>query len=781
MTSRPRPTTHSRTWDDRERRTMLLNIGFGLTIVAALLLLLIAWGVSWYNDHLSAAGTVNGQTITKDAWSKQVAINEFRADYQQRRIRTLLAAGQISAADAESRNAFLDQRLQQVDSLSLEQLVDGTIQAELAPSQGVTVTPADIDAALTEEATTPELRHAWMIAVEPELADGASEPTDEAIAAARAKADKALADLKAGKDWETVAKAVSTDASKDQAGDLGFIDENAALDAAFLAGLMAAAKDAPTEVVEGADGIFRIGRVTEIVAPVVDTTLAGQIADAGIGIDDFRAALGRDVTRTKLERRDPRRAPGPGPAARGVRDLHAGRFQRDGPDRDPGPPHPLLAQRRRRGRTAPVPDDDPAWAKAEAEAKATWEKLKTDPSQFDSIARAESDEDSAVTTGGKLPYFSTDDQLDQDFAAAIFKPGLQPGQLLDPVKTEFGWHVIQVMHDPTDVEWADKLTADIDAGTLTFADAARDNSDNAEAAEGGDIGWIGKGQLDEAQEAAIFAAPDRQGQRAARRPGRGHLPVPRGQGGDPRAGRRAARDPRELRLPALVLAAEGRVRDHPRRQPSPARRADAARSGRADAGRAPRRGPAALGPRSGGRPRGRRRRAARRHARRAVAPGAGRAGGTPAGGPAGDRRRFPRPCRAATARAAATRSPSCAACTRRTTRWAGSAAPRGRRSGPWPRTTSPARCTSRRSRPSPTPPRRGACPGSRTGSGRPTAAPGTASRRTSRCATTCSRRRTRSTTRSRPAPRRSSPASSATCCSRSSSTRSSPPRRACST
>ena len=175
MTSRPRPTTHSKTWDDRERRATLLNLGFGLVVIAALLLLLIAWGVSWYNDHLSAAGTVNGQTITKDAWSKQVAINEFRADYQKRRIRTLLAAGQISAADAENRNAALDQRLQQVDALSLEQLVDGTIQAQLAASQGVTVTPADIDASLKQEATTPELRHAWMIEVAPELASGASQ------------------------------------------------------------------------------------------------------------------------------------------------------------------------------------------------------------------------------------------------------------------------------------------------------------------------------------------------------------------------------------------------------------------------------------------------------------------------------------------------------------------------------------------------------------------------------------------------------------------------------
>ena len=63
------------------------------------------------------------------------------------------------------------------------------------------------------------------------------------------------------------------------------------------------------------------------------------------------------------------------------------------------------------------------------------------------------------------------------------------------------------MHGPTDLEWATKLTEDIDGGTLTFADAARDNSDKAEAAKGGDIGWVAKGQLSQEQEDAIFAAP----------------------------------------------------------------------------------------------------------------------------------------------------------------------------------------------------------------------------------------------------------------------------------
>ena len=94
MSFRARPnSTRTRTWEDRDRRSMLLNIGFGVTIVAALLLLVIAAGVTWYGDHLVSAGSVNGESISKDAYNRQLAVNSFRTDYQARRLRTLLTAG----------------------------------------------------------------------------------------------------------------------------------------------------------------------------------------------------------------------------------------------------------------------------------------------------------------------------------------------------------------------------------------------------------------------------------------------------------------------------------------------------------------------------------------------------------------------------------------------------------------------------------------------------------------------------------------------------------------
>jgi parvulin-like peptidyl-prolyl isomerase len=151
---------------------------------------------------------------------------------------------------------------------------------------------------------------------------------------------------------------------------------------------------------------------------------------------------------------------------------------------------------------------DPAWAAAKTLADAAYQKLQADPTQFDAMARAESDETAGQASGGKLPYFSTDDQIDAAFAAAIFKPGLQPGQLLAPVKSAFGWHVIQVMHGPTDAQWAAKLVAQA-TDLSTFQTLARDNSDDKSSGTQGDLGWIGQHtyQVSDQIAAAIFAAP----------------------------------------------------------------------------------------------------------------------------------------------------------------------------------------------------------------------------------------------------------------------------------
>jgi parvulin-like peptidyl-prolyl isomerase len=153
-----------------------------------------------------------------------------------------------------------------------------------------------------------------------------------------------------------------------------------------------------------------------------------------------------------------------------------------------------------------LPDDDPAWAAAKAEADAAYAALTANPGRFDEMARDDSDEPSARDTGGKQPWYYPNSSIDQAFKDAILAEGLEPWQILAPVKTGFGWHVIQFMRPTGEGETAylESLKEEI-ADEADFREAARDNSENEEAEPGGDIGWIAKGQLTDALDSAIFS------------------------------------------------------------------------------------------------------------------------------------------------------------------------------------------------------------------------------------------------------------------------------------
>src|SRR6476659_5692976 len=224
MTFRARPSgVRPRTDSDRgDRRNALMNLGFTLVVVVAIILLVVAAGYSWFNDHLAPAATVDGQSISKDAYVERLKIDAFRIELQQRAIRTRRAQGTIRDDDAQTQLTLLSQQQQNLDALVLERLIDARIQAGLAAQEGVTVTDADVDAELTKQATTPEIRHAWAIEVAPEISDGATESTQAQKDAAKAKAEQALKDIQGGQKWEDVARAVSTGDTKERGGDLGF-------------------------------------------------------------------------------------------------------------------------------------------------------------------------------------------------------------------------------------------------------------------------------------------------------------------------------------------------------------------------------------------------------------------------------------------------------------------------------------------------------------------------------------------------------------------------------
>jgi peptidyl-prolyl cis-trans isomerase C len=86
------------------------------------------------------------------------------------------------------------------------------------------------------------------------------------------------------------------------------------------------------------------------------------------------------------------------------------------------------------------PTDDAASKAAEAKVKAVIDRLKKGE-DFTKIANELTEDPSGKANGGDLGYFSKE-QMVPEFSEVAFK--LDKGQVSDPVKTQFGWHVLKV-------------------------------------------------------------------------------------------------------------------------------------------------------------------------------------------------------------------------------------------------------------------------------------------------------------------------------------------------
>jgi peptidyl-prolyl cis-trans isomerase C len=84
--------------------------------------------------------------------------------------------------------------------------------------------------------------------------------------------------------------------------------------------------------------------------------------------------------------------------------------------------------------------DEKASKEAEDKIKAVIARLKKGE-DFSKVAGEVTEDPSGKANGGDLGYFSKD-QMVPEFSEAAFK--LEQGQISEPVKTQFGWHVIKV-------------------------------------------------------------------------------------------------------------------------------------------------------------------------------------------------------------------------------------------------------------------------------------------------------------------------------------------------
>jgi peptidyl-prolyl cis-trans isomerase C len=87
-----------------------------------------------------------------------------------------------------------------------------------------------------------------------------------------------------------------------------------------------------------------------------------------------------------------------------------------------------------------APGDEKASKAAEEKIKAVIARLKKGE-DFEKVAKEVTEDPSGKGNGGDLGYF-TKEQMVPEFSEIAFK--LEKGQISEPVKTQFGWHVIKV-------------------------------------------------------------------------------------------------------------------------------------------------------------------------------------------------------------------------------------------------------------------------------------------------------------------------------------------------
>jgi parvulin-like peptidyl-prolyl isomerase len=510
MTSNARPASRRDRSRESGRRTLYTNLAFGLIVVAAFGILAAAAGASYYGDHLAAVATVDGHTITKDDLRDRFNVDVWRLNELESQLRDAVSTGRITKDLSDQQIAQVDQAKQDTQTVlsqSLQNLVDAQLQSELAAKMGITVTPADVDAKLLQEATRAEARDVWVIEFQPDVTAPATTPTAIQSSQALTKANAALAQLKAGTAWDTVAKE-STDTTGPAGGDLGMTEkDNSSFDPAYLNAVFAIQPNAFTDVIKGADGIYRIGRVTTIIPAAVDANYQQKIKDQGLSLDVYRKAVQADVTRQDLEDRIVADSTTKPSDQRHVLEI----MLTQQTDQNTGQPivtdevdarHILYAPTSDPSASTP-PSNDPGWEVAHQHALRTYYELLKDPSKFADIAKSDSADTGSAANGGDLGYLSQAD-LVAPFGDAIFAPNLTPNEILPPVQTQFGWHVIQFVarREPALTRMSG-FTLDLAKSGADFGAIAKANSEASDANKGGDMGWIAPNQLSSKLETAI--------------------------------------------------------------------------------------------------------------------------------------------------------------------------------------------------------------------------------------------------------------------------------------
>jgi parvulin-like peptidyl-prolyl isomerase len=477
---------------------------YGL-IAATVVVIVVALGFGFWESNLKPMANVDGTDVSRAEWNDRQKLEQFRAERAESQVSTALAAGVIDADLADRRFITISNEAPTSDAEVMTDLVDLLYKQQLAAGEGIELSSAELDEALTADGTFPETRQIEALIVLTEEQQAGETVTEAGIADARARAEAALADLRAGADYEELAVTYGPANAES-----GYISQGDISDAAWSDAMFALEAEGITDVFQAATGEQLIGVVTQIV-PVeadadfieaVNDEVGEEIHSRNVELEATATKLEEQVTTEALEAEYPQvdlaeilieRSPSnPDDAAGEARVSHILYTPETALDED-GVPTAV----------ADLPEDDPAWAAAQSEAELTSGLMRAvddvDTRKIAFAARAARDSDGpSGPSGGDLGYFPQGAMV-PTFDEAVWEAvDLQHGDIIGPVRTDFGWHVIlfDEFRSSLDVRVSEAQAALAEEGA-EFATVAAELSDGVEAAEGGQTGWQRLDDLDE--------------------------------------------------------------------------------------------------------------------------------------------------------------------------------------------------------------------------------------------------------------------------------------------
>jgi parvulin-like peptidyl-prolyl isomerase len=438
---------------------------------------------------------VNGASINKAEAKARAEVTAFKIALQGSRIRARVAAGTMTNSAGDAALQALNSQAEAISNEVTTDMVDTLLIRDLAAANGVTADPAVFATEWAKETTLPELRLFRRISIDAANDPKTKSPTAATRAAAKAKAEAILAEIKAGGDFATIAKRDSDDSYAEVGGLVGWTakDEDPTEDLGYEAAwALVPSADGSTQpmttVIARSEDQFVIFRLEKHQASKLDPDFEKQISDAGIdrGLYErmteelaLQIALGDKITAQLLA----------GP----VEQREVSYVAATVPEKDVEQvqvSHILFSPNDDPNTAGDLELTDPAWAAAEQEAKDLIARLKNG-SSFETEAK-KSDDKTSGADGGLLAWAPKGTYV-PEFDTAIWADGVKSDDILGPIKTEFGYHVIQFdARRPSLKDRLDELATSLAVAGVDFKEAAATATNTIEELTFASPGYVPK-------------------------------------------------------------------------------------------------------------------------------------------------------------------------------------------------------------------------------------------------------------------------------------------------